>query len=405
MIESVSSSFYKETKIYPKENEKSGNTNFIFNEECEYKKLVFLDMLNKYRKDSIETNRINMVKARTDFKMTVRKFKSELEKAKTKRLIDAKYKNAKEYWKLLKDAANTHTRTPKCLPTNTFAEYFKSINNPDSVFFQPDEDILYFQQRFLDSEIQVMFSERDVEITKEEIIKSIRQLKNGKSGGLDKLLNEFFTHGQHVLLPCLHPLFNKLLISGYFPSSWSEGYIIPLHKKGDVNNVNNYRGITLLSVLGKLFTGIVNNRLTDWAETYQIYIEAQAGFRKCMSTVDNVFVLHGLITHMLNGEKRFYCVFIDFSKAFDYVVRDILWYKLIKLGVRGQVLKVIKSMYESIKSRVKSNNELSDILHAVYHLFYSPCTSMILKITFIFEEQKEWIFICLNCFYYYMLMI
>ena len=180
LIESVSSSFYKETKITPKENDRSGNTNFIFNEECEYKKLVFLDMLNKYRKDSIDTNRINMVKARTDFKMTVRKFKSELEKAKTKRLIDAKYKNAKEYWKLLKDAANTHTRTPKSLSTDTFVEYFKSINNPDSVFFQPDKDILYFQQRCLDSEIQVMFSELDVEITREEIITSIRQLKMEK---------------------------------------------------------------------------------------------------------------------------------------------------------------------------------------------------------------------------------
>ena len=66
---------------------------------------------------------------------------------------------------------------------------------------------------------------------------------------------------------------------------------------------------------------------------YQVYIEAQAGFRKFMSTVDNVFVLHGLIIHMLNGGKRFYCAFIDFTKAFDYVVRDILWYKLIKLGV------------------------------------------------------------------------
>ena len=63
---------------------------------------------------------------------------------------------------------------------------------------------------------------------------------------------------------------------------------------------------------------------------------------------------------MSNGGKRFYSAFIDFSEAFGYVVRDILWYKLIKLGVRGQVLKVIKSVYESIKSRAKSNNELSD---------------------------------------------
>ena len=79
-----------------------------------------------------------------------------------------------------------------------------------------------------------------------------------------------------------------------------------------------------------------------------------------MSTVDNIFVIHGLITHMLNGGKLFYCAFIDFSKAFDYVVRDILWYKLVKLGIRGQILKVIKSMYKNTKSRVKSNNELSD---------------------------------------------
>ena len=49
-------------------------------------------------------------------------------------------------------------------------------------------------------------------------------------------------------------------------------------------------------------------------------------------------------------------IFIDFGKSFDYVVRDILWYKLITLVVRGQVLMEIKSMYESIKSRVKSNN-------------------------------------------------
>ena len=56
---------------------------------------------------------------------------------------------------------------------------------------------------------------------------------------------------------------------------------------------------------------------------------------------------------MLNGGKRFYCALIDFTKAFYDVVRDSLWNKLIKLGVRGQILKVIKSMYENIKSRVK----------------------------------------------------
>ena len=92
-----------------------------------------------------------------------------------------------------------------------------------------------------------------------------------------------------MFLPYLHTLFNKLLNTGYFPRSWAEGYIFPLHKKGNINNVNNYRG--------KQFSRVLNKRLIEWAEMYQVYIEAQAGFRKSTSTVDNVFVLHRLITH------------------------------------------------------------------------------------------------------------
>jgi len=63
-----------------------------------------------------------------------------------------------------------------------------------------------------------------------------------------------------------------------------------------------------------------------------------------MGTVDNIFVLHGIISHILNDGKRLYCVFIDFTKAFDYVVRDNLWMKLIKFGIRGNILNSIKSM-------------------------------------------------------------
>ena len=97
----------------------------------------------------------------------------------------------------------------------------------------------------------------------------------------------------------------------------------------------------------------MNNRLTDWAENYQVYIESQAGFRSKMGTVDNIFTLHGLLTHVINQEKKLYCAFIDLTKAFHYINRDILWHKLIKLGVRGRALNIIKSMYENVKSRVK----------------------------------------------------
>ena len=162
-------------------------------------------------------------------------------------------------------------------------------------------------------------------------------MRTNKSAGPDKLLNEFFINGKEVLSTTLLILFNKLFEMGHFPEEWSEGYIIPLHKKGSINEVENFRGITLLSTLGKLFSRTINNRLSEWAEKYFILIEAQAGFRPGMSTVDNIFVLHSLITHFINRGKKLYCCFIDFTKAFDYVVRDNLWFKLVKLGLRGNI--------------------------------------------------------------------
>ena len=177
------------------------------------------------------------------------------------------------------------------------------------------------------------------------------QLKANKSAGPDKLINEFFIFGREYLLPTLPILFNKLFAVGYFPETWSESYIIRLHKKCSLNDVENYRGIcTLLSTLGKQFSRVINDRLSSWAESYFILIESQAGFRPGMSTVDNIFVLHGLVSHILNQGKKLYCAFIDFTKAFDYVVRDNLWYKLINIGLRGNILSIIKSMYTTVKS-------------------------------------------------------
>ena len=97
---------------------------------------------------------------------------------------------------------------------------------------------------------------------------------------------------------------------------------------------------------------MLNNRLSDWSDRYFVLIEAQAGFRANMSTIDDVFVLHGLISHILNLGEKLYCAFIDFTKAFDYTVRENFWYKMIKLGLRGNILNIIKSMYMSVKSRL-----------------------------------------------------
>ena len=138
---------------------------------------------------------------------------------------------------------------------SAFKQYFKSVNNPNSPFFIPDDDILYFIERYEQNEFDVMFQELNLPIHIVEVEKAIRELNINKSAGPDMYLNEFFIHGKNVLVPYLLKLFNKIFDIEYFPESWSEGYVIPLLKKGSINNENNYRGITLLSTLGNCLHG------------------------------------------------------------------------------------------------------------------------------------------------------
>ena len=316
--------------------------------------------------------------------------------------MKAKLNNAKEYWKLLKESARSKLKN---LSADHFDDYFKAINNPNDPFFQPDDDIVYFNEHFLKSEMEIIFDELNITVTETEIRKVIKQLKNGKSGGPDVLLNEFFIHGVNELLHYLYNLFNKVLDLGHFPEVWSEGYVVPIHKKGKLVDVNNFRGITLLSTLGKLFMRVLNNRLTTWAQEYYVYIEAQTGFRANMSTTDNVFVLHGIINHMLNSNKKLFCAFVDFTKAFDYVVFDIVWYKLIKLGIGGKILNVIMSMYKHVKSKVSEGFE------CVLGVRQGECLSPFLFAMYLNDLEEEFRLKgsdgidMLKFSYYYMLMI
>jgi len=128
---------------------------------------------------------------------------------------------------------------------------------------------------------------------------------------------------------------------------------------------------------------LLNNRLTDWAEKYGVYIEAQAGFRSNMGTTDNLFVLHGLVSHMNNSNSKLYCPFIDFSKAFDYVVRENLWMKLVHIGIRGNVLNIIQPRYNNVKSIVKYLNQLGDSFECCLGVRQGECLSSFLFAMFV----------------------
>lgn len=100
----------------------------------------------------------------------------------------------------------------------------------------------------------------------------------------------------NYVLSVIVKLFNIVFESGIVPSEWTIGLIHPLYKKkGNPTDPNNYRGITLLSCLGKLFTAVLNERLTSYLEDNELLGEEQAGFRNGHSTLDHIFVLHSVI--------------------------------------------------------------------------------------------------------------
>ena len=197
--------------------------------------------------------------------------------------------------------------------------------------------------------------------TIDEIRKHITFLKKDKSPGIDFILNEFIKNCPDKLIHVIVLLFNLVLESGFIPTDWTIGIIKVLYKnKGDINDVNNYRGITLLSCLGKLFTSVINNRLYNYLTTENIIGSEQVGFRPKHSTLDHIFALHILSNYYIQEKKQLFCAFVDYSKAFDFVDRTYLWQKLLNSNVNGKVLNVVKNMYKNAKSHVSVNNILSD---------------------------------------------
>ena len=134
-------------------------------------------------------------------------------------------------------------------------------------------------------------------------------------------------------------------------------------KKGSKDDPNNYRGVTLLSCLGKYFTSILNSRFKKVSD--KLISNIQAGFREGFSTMDHVFTIVSIINLYQKMGIDLYVAFIDYAKAFDTIWRDGLWYKLVKEGIGGKFLCIIKNMYEKSKSCVLINSERSQFFSSL----------------------------------------
>jgi len=117
----------------------------------------------------------------------------------------------------------------------------------------------------------------------------------------------------HMMVYIYVKLINVILDTCIIPETWSIGVIKPIYKnKGDKTDCNNFRPITILSHLGKLFTSVLNNRLNSFINENDILNESQAGFRAKYSTLDHIFALHTIIEMLRAKKRKLFCCYVDF---------------------------------------------------------------------------------------------
>ena len=256
-------------------------------------------------------------------------------------------KRQKDFWKSLEKLNPDKKHKAPNISCHSLINHFKStLNSKNTINIPPDSK----EKGNLDHPF-----------TMDELIKASKILKAGKSPGVDKLSNEILSCLISIYPLLALKLFNSILESNKVIPDWSIGLISPIHKKGPKDDPSNYRGISLLSCFGKLFMSLLNNRLMQYTLEKEILSKNQLGFLSGNRTSDAHIITHNLIRkycHKYN--TKLYSCFIDFSKAFDTIPRDILFQKLLNYGINGNFFNTIKNIYVNDRACIKWEDKVSE---------------------------------------------
>jgi len=214
------------------------------------------------------------------------------------------------------------------------------------------------------------------------------------------VVNEFLIFGGFWMTASLTKLFNSAWTQSKIPAEWSRGIVVPIHKGGPRESTSNYRGITVLSNVGKLFAAVLERRLSSWCEAKGVFGQAQAGFRRHRSTVDHIFVLAEVIKRRKQQRRPTYVGFLDIKRAYDNVWREGLWRKMRELGIASKFIQVTKSLYDRVLSCVRVNEQYSEWFEVGVGLRQGCVLSPLLFLIFIndliaeLKEKKVGVQVC-----------
>ena len=193
-----------------------------------------------------------------------------------------------------------------------------------------------------------------------EIEKALKEMKKNKSPGNDQLTSDIIRLGGYEALKQITTIFNNILRTQKIPHEWKEAKIIILFKKGDRKDIKNYRPISLLSHMYKLFTRVLQKRMEKVLDSNQP--REQAGFRKGFSTTDHLQTINQIIEKCNEFNIPLCLAFIDYEKAFDSIEHWAIFEALKDIGIHETYVNILKDIYTEATAKIHIENQVSEAI-------------------------------------------
>ncbi|XP_075160593.1 uncharacterized protein LOC142233513 [Haematobia irritans] len=297
---------------------------------------------------------INTADSKEKYLSAVKKYKAICKKSKKKYSEELLEKinnvwDSKQWWKVAREIRNDSYNISLKISSTDFREYFKTLLNPEKSVVEIHYAPNYYVDPFLDCDISLT-----------ELKAVLKKLKINKAPGEDRISYEHIVNAPENFHLQLLKRYNNILETGDIDSKFAKSIIFPIHKKGDITQPKNYRGVAFMNCLAKIMMGVLNERLANWTEHHRVLNEFQAGFRKGYSTIDNIYNLTSIVSLRYKERKKTYAFFVDFKAAFDNVCRKSLIYKLHQLGISYKFIKVLENIYSNTEYAIWTGEELSE---------------------------------------------
>ena len=248
--------------------------------------------------------------------------------------------------------------------SNEFNKYFNSIASKlnESLSDSPisNSRLPSFLDFLAPANDKTMYLE---DCSPDEIMSIISDLDNNKASDIPIRIVKKVSH---IIAPTLSMYYNILMKDGIFPEVLKIGKITPIYKKGNPEDIGNYRPVSTLPIFGKLFEKVIYSRVYSFAQSQGIINPNQFGFRKSHSTSHAVNHSVKIIEDALKAQKHILGIFVDLSKAFDTIDHKILLTKLQRYGIRGNTHDLIKSYLSRRHQYTEVLGEKSESLTVEY---------------------------------------